>query len=78
MAAVSGPSLEFPNAELKMLRSGNDFTGMVKTDGDWKELGTVTIPGADESIFLGLATLSHDNNQLTKAVYSNMKIINND
>jgi len=78
MAAVSGPSLELPNAELKMVRKGNDFTGMVNTDGDWIELGTVTIPGADENIFLGLATLSHDNNQLTKAVYSNMKIINND
>ena len=77
MSAISGLSLSIPGAKLKLERKGNTLTGMVYVNDHWTESGSVTIPGLSKSIFLGLATLSHDNSQLTKAVYSGLKISQN-
>ena len=77
MSAISGLSLSIPGAKLKLERKENTLTGMVYVNDRWTESGSVTIPGLNKSVFLGLATLSHDNSQLTKAVYSGLKISQN-
>ena len=74
MSHFPGNSLEFPDAKLKMIRNGNDFTGLIYINDVWEKIGTVTLPEAKQDIYIGLATLSHDNNQLAKAIYSNFKI----
>ena len=74
MSAISGLALSIPDAKLKLERKGNILTGKVYVNDRWTKLGSVTIHGLNKNIFLGLATLSHDNNQLTKAVYSGLKI----
>ena len=76
MSAISGLALSIPGAKLKLERKDNTLTGMVYGKDRWRESGSVTIPGLNKSIFLGLATLSHDNSQLTKAVYSGLQISN--
>ena len=77
MSAISGLALSKPGAKLKLERKGNTLTGMVYVNDRWRESGSVTIPELNKKIFLGLATLSHDNKQLTKAVYSSLKISQN-
>jgi hypothetical protein len=77
MSAISGLVLSIPGAKLRLDRKENTLTGMVYVNDRWAESGSVTIPGFNERILLGLATLSHDNKQLTKAVYSNLKITQN-
>ena len=77
MSAISGLALSIPGAKLKLERKGNTLTGMVYVNDRWRESGSVTIPELNKKIFLGLATLSHDNKQLTKAVYSSLKISQN-
>ena len=77
MSAISGLSLSIPGAKLKLERKENTLTGMVYVNDRWTASGSVTIPGLNKSVFLGLATLSHDNSQLTKAVYSGLKISQN-
>ena len=78
MFAVSGPSLAFPNAKLKLQRNKDKIIGLVNLNGEWEIIDSVIIPNLKNKIYVGLATLSHDNNQLTKAVYSNLQIMNND
>ena len=78
MVAVSGPSLEYPDAKLKLQRDKDKIIGLVNLNGKSAIIGSVIIPNLKNKIYVGLATLSHDNNQLTKAVYSNLQIRNND
>ena len=52
--------------------------GLVNLNGESVIVDSVIIPNLKNKIYVGLATLSHDNNQLTKAVYSNLQIRNND
>ena len=77
MSAISGLALSIPGAKLKLERKENTLTGMVYVNDRWAESGSVTIPGFKKKIFFGMATLSHDNSQLTKAVYSGLKISQN-
>ena len=78
MFAVSGPSLDFTNAKLKLQREKNIIKGFVNVNNEWQIVDSVMIPNLKNMIYLGLATLSHDNTQLTKAIYSDLQIINND
>jgi len=77
MSAISGLVLSIPGAKLRLDRKENTLTGMVYVNDRWAESGSVTIPGLKKKIFFGMATLSHDNSQLTKAVYSGLKISQN-
>ena len=77
MFAVSGPFLAFPNAKLKLQRDKDKIKGLVNLNGEWEIIDSVIIPNLKNKIYVGLATLSHDNNQLTKAVYSKLQIMNN-
>ena len=74
MSHFPGNSVDFPNVKLKLERKGNDFTGSVYLNETWEDLGTVTLDSIGKEIFIGLATLSHDNKQLAKAVYNNFQI----
>ncbi|SVB03267.1 uncharacterized protein METZ01_LOCUS156121, partial [marine metagenome] len=78
MSAISGLVLPIPGAKLRLDRKENTITGMVYVNDRWTKSGSVTISGLNKKIFIGLATLSHDNNQLTKAIYSDLKILQND
>ena len=73
---VSGSSTgDTVNAKwLKLVRSGNDFTGSYSVNGtDWIALKTVTVDMESE-VELGLAVTSHNNNTLTTASISNVNV----
>ncbi len=60
---------------LRLVRSGETFTGYVsQTAGNWNEVGATTI-AMNETIYVGLATTSHDTDISTNAVYKNVRVI---
>lgn len=73
MIAKSGPAVELPGANLRLTRSGDQFSAMIKKDRKWVSAGEITLNQSSMGL-LGLAILSHDNNQLTKAVFEDLKI----
>jgi regulation of enolase protein 1 (concanavalin A-like superfamily) len=59
---------------VKLVRSGNTFTGFVSTDGvNWAQVGSDTI-AMGATVFIGLAVTSHNNNVLTTAVFDNVSL----
>ncbi|WP_143751886.1 PKD domain-containing protein, partial [Maribacter sp. 4U21] len=65
---------------VRLVRSGNTFTGYVsETNGNWSEVGSQSV-AMGQSVFVGLATTSHSDGQLTTAVYDNVSLVsgNND
>ena len=49
----------YPNMHLRLKRTGPVFTGYASWDGQlWTQLGTVTLPGAPNTIFIGMALVS--------------------
>ncbi|MDT7827289.1 malectin domain-containing carbohydrate-binding protein [Pricia sp. S334] len=59
---------------VRMVRSGNTFTGYVsETNGNWTEVGSTSV-AMNETIFVGLATTSHNDGTLTNAVYDNVSV----
>lgn len=74
MSHFPGNSVEFPNVKLKLERKENNFTGSIFLNDVWEDLGTITLDGIGDEMFIGLATLSHDNEQLAKATYNNFQI----
>ena len=61
MSHFPGNSVEFPNVKLKLERKENNFTGSIFLNDVWEDLGTITLDGIGDKMFIGLATLSHDN-----------------
>ena len=43
-------------------------------DKTWELIGELDIAKWGKSFYVGIATLSHDNSQLTTATYSNIKL----
>jgi hypothetical protein len=62
---------------VKLVRSGNNFTGYSSADGvNWVEVGTSqTIPMA-ANVYVGLAVSSNDNGHLTTATFDNVTVSN--
>jgi len=59
---------------VRLVRSGNTFTGYVsETNGNWIEVGSANIT-MGQSVFVGLATTSHNDGVLTNAVYDNVEV----
>ncbi|OWW27408.1 hypothetical protein B4Q04_07075 [Zobellia sp. OII3] len=59
---------------VRLVRSGNTFTGYVsETNGNWTLVGSKVLP-MDETIFVGLATTSHNDDELTTAVFENVSV----
>ena len=76
MQAISGPFLEMGSANLKLNREGNTITGSVFINDEWEKVGQVEFDSLNTQLYVGIATLSHDNSRLTRAVYNNLKLIN--
>jgi len=59
---------------VKMVRSGDVFTGSTSPDGiTWTTVATQTI-SMDSTIYVGLAVCSHDTTQLCTATFDNLQI----
>ena len=74
MKATSGPRINWENAKLKIKKLGSKAKFFVFNDDSWTEIGELDISKWGKSFYLGIATLSHDNNQLTKAQYSEIDL----
>ena len=59
-AATAGSyPVNYPNMYLRLKRVGSVFTGYASWDGQlWSQLGTVTLAGAPNTMFLGMALVS--------------------
>jgi endoglucanase len=75
MQASGGNSAILPGAELELTRKGNTFIGKILIDGEWQVVGEISNDEITSRTLLGLATLSHDNNRLTKAVFDNFNFL---
>ncbi|SIS82960.1 PKD repeat-containing protein [Zobellia uliginosa] len=59
---------------VRLVRLGNTFTGYVsETNGNWTLVGSKVLP-MDQTIFVGLATTSHNDDELTTAVFENVSV----
>lgn len=58
---------------LKLVRSGNNFTGYCSTNGTtWSQIGaTVSVP-MNQALYVGFAVTAHNNNQAVTAVFDNV------
>ena len=74
MKATSGPRINWENAKLKIKKLGSRAKFFVFNDDSWTEIGELDISKWGKSFYVGIATLSHDNNQLTKAQYSEIDL----
>jgi len=73
MKAKSGPKIDWLNSKLKMKKIGKNVEFFVLYDNDWNKIGDLEVKNWGKSFYVGIATLSHDNSQLTKAQYSQIK-----
>jgi len=76
MKAKSGPQIDLTDARLKMKKSGKIIEFFVLSSNDWQKLGELNVSKWGKSFYVGIATLSHDNSQLTKAQYSEIVLTN--
>ena len=74
MQGVSGPQLDWNNARLMIKKSSNTVYFFVTKNNSWEKLGSLDISKWSNSLYVGIATLSHDNSQLTKAQYSEIEL----
>jgi regulation of enolase protein 1 (concanavalin A-like superfamily) len=60
---------------MKLIRKGNYFSYFVSADGlNWSNLGNAEVPMA-KNVYVGFAVTSHNNNEISKAVFSNYGLI---
>ena len=68
-----GPSATAPYW-VKLVRSGNTFTGSVSSDGaNWTQIGSDTIAMASNA-YVGLAVTAHNNSALNTATFSDVSV----
>ena len=73
-ANVSGGSYSFPNAWLKLTRTGSTFTTYSSPDGStWTEVGSATISMATDAT-IGLFVTSHNPGTLGTATFANVTV----
>ena len=73
-ASASGGSYSFPNAWLKLTRSGNTVTAFSSADGTtWTPVGTTTISMTDP-VTIGLFTCAHNASALNTATFDNVSV----
>ncbi len=71
--STSGPDVAAPYW-VRVVRSGNTFTGYVSPDGTtWTEITSYTFTMATNA-YVGLAVSSHDNGVLSTAVFNNVTV----
>ena len=74
MKAKSGPNFNGFNVMLKVDKIDKSLYFSIQTKNEWIEVEKLHIHNWGKSIYVGLATLSHDNSQLTTATYSNIQL----
>jgi hypothetical protein len=58
----------------KLIRKGNTFNYYISADGNkWDTLGTIDVP-MNRNVYVGFAVTSHNNNEISKAVFSNYRL----
>ena len=58
---------------LKLVRSGDSFTGYTSFDGvRWTQAGSTVLTGAKATLYAGLAVTSHNDGVLSQAVFDNV------
>ena len=73
-ADVGGGSYSFPNAWLKLTRTGNTITAFSSADGStWTPVGATTISLTDP-VTIGLFTTSHNASALSTATFDNVSV----
>ena len=73
-ADVGGESYSFPNAWLKLTRSGSTITAYSSADGStWTQVGTTTISLTDP-VTIGLFTTAHNASALGTATFDNVSV----
>ncbi len=72
--SVSGSSYTFPNAWLKLTRSGSTITAYSSPDGTtWTQVGTATIAMTDP-VTVGLVVCSHSPDNLNTSTFDNVSV----
>jgi glucan 1,3-beta-glucosidase len=67
---------DFPGINLKLIRKGQTIESYHSKGNDqWEKFMTATLPGLPKTAYVGIFCLSHDNSQLTKASFSNIKCV---
>ena len=74
MKAKSGPNFNWSNVNLKVEKADKSLYFSIQSENVWNKLGELNTHNWGKSMYVGLATLSHDNSQLTTATYSNIKL----
>lgn len=71
---AAGPQYAFPNAWLKLKRTGNTITSFTSPDGNtWTELDAATI-GITGEVLLGMFVSSHNGSQASTATFDSVSI----
>lgn len=61
---------------LRMQRRGSTVTAwMTQRDGTWHQVGSVELPALGAEVFVGVVSLSHDNMQLARASYRDLRLV---
>ncbi|MGH3217979.1 MAG: beta strand repeat-containing protein [Streptosporangiaceae bacterium] len=72
--SVAGGSYTFPNAWLKLTRTGGTITAYTSPDGStWTQVGTATVSLTDP-VTIGLFTCSHSADVLNTATFDNVTV----
>ena len=74
MKAKSGPNFNWFNVMLKVDKIDKSLYFSIQIKNEWVVVEKLNIHNWGKSIYVGLATLSHDNSQLTTATYSNIQL----
>jgi hypothetical protein len=60
---------------VRIVRSGNTFTGYVSSDGEeWTQVGTPIERSMNERVFVGLAVTSHNTNALATGTFTDVSV----
>jgi outer membrane protein assembly factor BamB/regulation of enolase protein 1 (concanavalin A-like superfamily) len=71
---VYGGTYAFPDAWLRLQRSGNTFTAYTSADGStWTQVGSVTMT-MTSSATIGMFVCSHDNGNLNTSTFANVSV----
>ena len=73
-SSTSGGSYTFPNAWLKLTRSGSTITAFSSADGTtWTQVGTATVSLTDP-VTIGLFNCAHNGSALNTATFDNVSV----
>ena len=66
--------MDWSNARLRVKKAGDTVQFYILKNEKWAIVGELDISDWGKSLYVGIATLSHDNSQLTEARYSEIEL----